>query len=235
MEENKKGEEMRLDLAVDLNFDQAETRAYKFLLFWLDWSRKLFPDYKHQKMTTRKDPRKSHIFNICYKLQRETLGVLDESLFQLYVRSQVEILKALSKHNNKILISPACLTGKKAWIRWLLWKKKYDNAVKVISSDGIYIPKNQTKMTDALLKTKEFLLKTFGKENYTVELLDTIKTKKIHQWIILNKISPYYLILSSIFSKVNLEELTTLDLEVYRQVITPEITNFFDLTFANER
>lgn len=221
--------DMRLDAIVDYNMDTGEARAYKLLLLWLDRSRKMFPDYKHAKMT-QGDPRKSQIFKYCFKLQRETQGILEEADYPLYVRAQLEILKNITRGNTHSLIDPNCLVGDKAWVRWKLWKRKYDERSKVIE-DKVPMPANQVKVVEALNRTKEFLVKVFGV--ITLEKFqESIQNKNFGRWLTLGKISPYYLVLSPIITQIFPEGIKNMDLGIYREGITPEIKEYFVKIFG---
>lgn len=205
-------EKMSLEAIIDYEMTSDEAKAYKILILWLDLSHKYFQEYNHSKMT-KKDPRKSQIFKYCYKLQRETNGILDESDYQLYVRSQLEILKY-----NKAVITPACLVGKKAWIRWKFWKRRYDARNKIIECK---IPASQIKMADALNKTKIFLEEKLGQ--ITSETIQkSIENKTFQTWVNLGKISPYFLVLAN---------LDFPNLEIYKENITIEIQNYYTNIF----
>jgi hypothetical protein len=73
---------------------ELESRAYKLTLLWLDLEPKSVSwNTNMQKWRAKGDPRKSLIFKQCYKLVRETQGILEERDYPLYVRAQLEILK----------------------------------------------------------------------------------------------------------------------------------------------
>ncbi len=224
---------MRLDAIIDYEMDALEAKAYKLTLFWLDKSRALFPDYAHAKMKQKGDPRKSGIFKFCYKLARETQGILEESDYPLYIRAQLEILKHITRGKEHAMIDPNCLVGDKAWVRWKLWKRKYDDRTKVIE-DKEPVPANQIKMAEALNRTKEFLVKTWGAEVSAEKFKEAVINNNLIRWVTLGKISPYYLVLSPLIAQAVpdlAERLKTIDLEVYRKVLTPEIKAYFAKTF----
>ncbi len=206
----------------------AEIRAYKLTLLWVKLSRDFFPDYKHAKMRTAGDPRKSLIFKYCYALQRKSQGILEESDYPLYVRAQLEILKHITKGNQHARIEPSCLTGDKAWVRWKLWKRKYDERSQVIE-DKLPIPAPQRKMADALDRTKDFLVQSFGGDVRLEKLREAVQNKNLHRWVKLGKVSPYYLVLSDLVAQAttDVDGLASMDLDVFRQVITPEIRVYF--------
>ena len=114
-------------------FDSEEEAAYKLAQKWIELCLKYFPNYQHthkKGFNLTANPKKSIIFKICYKLLRETKGLIDSSEYLLYMRAQLEILKVQSQKNPMVSIEPACLVGDQAWKRWKLWKKKYDDKLK---------------------------------------------------------------------------------------------------------
>lgn len=226
--------DMRLDAIVDYNMDTGEARAYKIMLLWLDTSKRLYPDYKHAKVLKKGDPRKGMIFKICYKLQRETQGILEEQDYSLYVRAQLEIMKALNKNNVLTMIDPNCLIGEKAWIRWKMWKKKYDQISNQCEKQTV-IPTQHLKVADSLQKTKEFLVKTFGSEISTVKIQEAIDNKKWQLWLNLGKISPYFLVLSPLMKNIPVDQLVTYDLNVFRHAVNPETQKIYERIFNSQK
>lgn len=233
--ENPEGKDMRLDAIVDYDMDQLETAAYKLCILWVDKSRKFFPDYDHVKLK-RGDPRKALMFKVCYKLVRETQGILTEEDYPLYVRAQLDILKNINTGNDHPLIVPHCLVGEKAWKRWKLWKKKYDS---VVTQKGfnIKITASNQKVVEALEKTQEFIFKNLGANPPIEKYREAIINKNIFRWINVGKISPYYLALSPYIEQlISKEEMSKInfDVEVYRPVLTDEIAAFFKEKFHYE-
>ena len=96
--ENKRENEMIQKTITQYKMDEIESRAYKVSLIWINRSRKIFPNYQHQRLKNG-DPRKSLLFKICYKLIRETQGgILDEENYSLYVQAQLEVLKHIERN-----------------------------------------------------------------------------------------------------------------------------------------
>lgn len=225
-----------LDAIACYGMDKMETAAYKLCIIWIEKSRKFFPDYDHTKLR-RGDPRKSLMFKVCYKLVRETQGILEEDDYPLYVRAQLDILKNISTGSDEHpLIEPNCLVGEKAWKRWKLWKKKYDS---VITQKGfsVKITASSQKVLDAFEKTKEFIFKTLGADPTIEKFREIVINKNLFRWINLGKISPYYLCLSPYIKKLVSEEdmkKISFDLEVYRACLNDELIAFFEEKFKYE-
>jgi len=225
-----------LDAIACYGMDKIESAAYKLCIIWIEKSRKFFPEYDHTKLR-RGDPRKSLMFKICYKLVRETQGILNEEDYPLYVRAQLDILKNISLGSDKHpLIEPNCLVGEKAWKRWKLWKKKYDS---VVSEKGFTkkITASSQKVLDALEKTQEFIFKTLGPEPSLDKFQESVVNKNLYRWINLGKISPYYLCLSPYFQKIVPKEdmkKINFDLEIYRACLNDELIVLFKEKFSYE-
>lgn len=233
-EENK---DVRLDAIVDYEMDELEAKAYKLALIWQDKSRKIFPDYQHTTMR-RGDPRKSLVFKMCYKLVRETLGVIPDEEYHLYIRAQLDVLHNIVTHSKvPVLIDPGCLVGDKAWKRWKLWKRKYDAIsqrpaeVSQVTYPGI------AKAILGLQTTKEFITKVFGANPGIEKYQEAKLNNNFCRWVNLGKISPYYLAISPYVNKVfTPEDLKKLnfDLSVYRPCINDEVVKKFKELFPEE-
>lgn len=218
-----------------------EKTAYKILLYWNETLRKLFPDQNHGHIS-KGDPRKSHAFKYCYKLMRETKGKLHEDDYKLYVYSQLDILRRITINNSeKPLIGINCLTGEKAWKRWLFWKSKYDRLKK--QQKHMEKQKNAPKsialekVTHGLNTTFSFLSNNIGKDYNYYEFEERITNGDFRRWILLQKISPYYLLLSNFYekckNKIDLKKMN-IELDVYKTSITEHAKEIYKNIFTNE-
>ena len=214
-----------------------EALAFRLVLLWVEKSRKAFPDYRHATLN-KGDPRRSLMFKICYKLVRETQGVLEESDYPLYVRAQIEILRHIVKNQGNPLIDPNCLVGDKAWKRWRLWKKRYDM---VSTSSGMGergIAHGAIKAIDGLEKTKEFLVKSLGGGLEEDKYRQAVLNNNIYRWINLGKVSPYYVAMSPMIAKVvPAVELERINFhpDVYRPCINESVIIRFNDLFPGEK
>lgn len=224
-------------LAKKYKLNDEETLALEISQIWSKYCRKYFPDYQHTRLKSG-DPRKALIFKICYKLQRETKGLISQDEYELYVRSQLEILKYQTQNNPSILVEPMCLVGEKAWKRWKLWKRKYDQ--KLNSQNPSKTPESFNKLgskkaIDGLIKTKKFIDKNL-KDQPSLDFY--IKNKKnLLSWINFGKISPYYVVISPFISKTfSKEELSKLNFDplLYQDCIDDEARKIFEKLFNYE-
>jgi len=184
------------DPIFEYKMNELEATAYKIGLLWLELSRKYFPDYKHtSKFPKKADPRKTSLFKYCYKLARETKGILKFSDYSLYIKAQLQILKHIQLGNTHPLIEPGILVGDKAWIRWKIWKKKYDAMQKRQTLEDVDLDKVPIdKIKKELKNTKEFLSIKFS--SYPTEKEMIMLATDMERWIALGKVSPFYALMS---------------------------------------
>src|SRR5579885_1638384 len=101
--------EYNLDPIFEYNMNAEETLAYKLGLLWMAISDKLMPDYKYATRYPKKgDPRKSSLFKYCWKLSRETKGLIDVKDYKLYIAAQIHMLMAIEIGNTHPNIGPWC-------------------------------------------------------------------------------------------------------------------------------
>ena len=222
-------------------FDSEEEASYKLAQKWIELCQKYFPNYQHthkKGFNLTANPKKSIIFKICYKLRRETKGLIDEADYLLYIRAQLEILKVQSQKNPLVSIEPACLIGDQAWKRWKLWKKKYDDKLKTKDFSKKTVSQSKvgtSKAIQGIVVSREFISNNIGK-NPTIQ--DYIKNEKaLYNWINFGKISPYYLAISPYIKTMFTEEdfrRLNFDLKVYQECITEEVLKVFDKLFSYE-
>lgn len=226
-----------MSLVQKYKLNEEEELALKISQIWVKLCKKYFPDYQHTRLKSG-DPRKALIFKISYKLQRETKNLILEEDYELYVRSQLEILKYQKQNNPMVLIDPMCLVGDKAWKRWKLWKKKYDDKLK--SQDFVKKPQNfnklgEKKAIEGLIKTKKFLDQNLEKNpNFDIYFKNK---NNLLSWVNFGKISPYYVVMSPYFSKLfTQKELSRLNFDpsLYQDCITDEVKKLFNKLFDYE-
>jgi len=226
-----------LEVIVEYEMDSLEAKAYKLCVIWDALVRKEFPNELFTALRTKGDPRKSNLFRYCYKLIRETLGLIPDEQYRLYITAQLHVLRLQKDGDVHALIDPCILVGDKAWKRWKLWKKYYDrqrNQHK--TEEELDIKDKMSRIQNDLKRTKQFLAsqEIVSQEGITEKINDL----SLIRWISLGKVTPYYAILSPWISSAvdgkNLEEVFLFDLGVYRKSINDEVTNWFREEFAYE-
>ncbi len=212
-----------LELILKYKMTELEAKAFKVCLMWQDLCKKEFPNERHIKINKNKDPRKTTLFKYCYKLIKETKGLLsDDKEYYIYIVAQLQILKAMREGKIHALIEPQILVGDKAWKRWKLWKRKFDKKlIEFKSSFDLGIVTSPTQIKIELIKTLKFL-KNKDQSKITKEDLE--------KWIYNKSISPYYVVLSDFAKKI----ISNFDIELYKPSITPEIEEFYKKEFENE-
>jgi hypothetical protein len=217
-------EDKLLMLILDYEMNKIEAKAWKIAILYLQLTKKYLPDYKHSFISLGKDPRKTALFKICYKLVRESK--LQDHEFRLYITAQMQVLKTINCGDCHAYFTPNCLTGNKAWNRWLVWKKKF-NQIKEVD-------RNATN--SEIFKTKKFLVSklTLSKE----KIIEILNNRTLFKWIALGHVSPYYLALSPIVkewlekTKTNLLDTFDIDLSLYKT--NEELVNYFTKEFSYE-
>lgn len=219
-----------LEPIIEYKMNDLEAKAYKIGLLWTYLVTKAFPNYKHSPgYPKKKDPRNSLLFKYCYKLLRETQGLIAEGEYKLYLKAQIDILKAIDINGIHPHISPQCLVGDKAWVRWKIWKKKFDNVTKVSTKEDVGLNAISIENIKKELKqTKDFLFGRF--EGQPEEQQIMMAARDIERWIGIGKISPYYAVLSP-WIKKHCKSIK-IDLSLYP--ITPELTTWFNKVFFYE-
>ena len=192
---------------------------------WNILAKKTFPDKTIVGLKKKGDPRKCYLFKCCYRLVKETNGLILLNEYSLYVKAQLDVLKAFESEKNYIQITPTCLSGPKSWVRWKIWKKKYDKICKRTTVDAAEVNEiDLLEIKKNLEKTKKFLVSRFG-DNYNEQNIEK-SIKDLNRWIALGRISPYYAILSPWMKKYNNIEI---DLKLYK--INSEVETEFKLIF----
>ncbi len=220
-----------LEPILDYKMDPMEAKAYKIGLLWLYLVKKAFPKESTPGYPKKGDPRKSLLFKYCYKLLRETQGLIEEGEYKLYLKAQIDLLKSIDMGGYHPQIVPQCIAGDKAWIRWKIWKKKFDNVSKVSTKKDVGLDAKSLELIIKELKqTKDFLAGRFGAQPTEEQIM--MAARDMERWIALDKVSPYYAILSPWFNKHCKN--VTIDLSLWKSSVDDEITSNFKKIFDYE-
>lgn len=219
-----------LEPIIKYKMDEMEAKAFKIGLIWQDECQKNLPGEKYERFSKGKDPRKTNLFKHCYKVAKETFGIIPDNELQLYVRAQIQVLKSIKEGKIHALISPHCLAGDKAWSRWKLWKRIYNKTLgKSLTSEELGIKIKESVVKRELNRTFNFL-----KSNDILDELNFASKKiDILRWISTGEISPFYVVLSPRVKVMFPEELPV-DITLYRPSITPESEDLFREKFKHE-
>jgi hypothetical protein len=222
------------------NMNPDEAKAFKIALMWQDLSRQEFPNYQHSRLRKSGDPRKSLLFKYCYKLVQETKGLIPDHEYRLYVLAQLHILKYVATTKEHGLIDPIILVGDKAWKRWKIWKKKYDQKYRenITTSVDQQVTASSSIVSNELKRTKKFLIEKFKTIPTFEHVKKSIQDLSMIRWVSLGRVSPYYVLLSPFVGKClsgkTFIEVFFFDLSVYDKSISQDVKMFFRQEFANE-
>lgn len=220
--------EVNLEPIIEYQMSPIEALAYKIALSWQILAKKAFPEKTIITLKKTGDPRKCYLFKCCLRLVKETKGLLPYSDYSLYVKAQIDILKAFESEENYIDINPLCLSGDKSWVRWKIWKKKYDAISKRTCKEDASINKvEKEEVIKDLEKTRKFLVSRFGDNYNENDIKENISS--LERWLVLGKLSPYYAILSPWMNKYC--DKVNIDLNLYKQNLNEEISLEFNKIF----
>lgn len=222
----------RLEEILKYEMDDMQAAAFKMSLMWEKLCPEQFPDADCSRLRKKGDPRKSNLFRYCYKLVRETNGLIDPADYKLYILSQLHILKI-----NKGRVDPNCLCGDKAWRRWQLWKSHYDKKNNAYhATQAAEDTPNFRRIKTALKDTKKYL---DSKGVNTLEAVtEKLKDRSLIRWVTNAKINPIWAVLSPELKEAlgdkNLSDVFKFDFSVYKSSITPEIEVFYKQLFHQD-
>lgn len=181
-----------------------EVEAYSLACSYENIFLKMFKDVadgtmiRKNSLPKKGDPRKSNLFRHCWKLRRETKGLLESNEYNNYLKANLTILKV---HNARI--EPNAICGDKAWVRYKVWKRHYD---KKLADAGVAPPPPSITTTSPKLiaeidRTKKFLFEKCDGEPTFDKIQEFIKSGKFKLWMAMGKVSMYYLVMSPFIEK----------------------------------
>lgn len=210
--------------------NKQEAYAFKVALLWQEIASKEFPDDKFVKLRRTGDPRKSTLFKYCYKLVTSTQGILLPTEYRFYVLAQIQLMGRMQSGDFHALLEPQILVGPKAWKRWRWWKERYDKNMRRMnksSTDLKLTPQIENVKID-LIRTYDFLFSQVGVLT-SEKIKKLIESKKLQEWLVTDKISPYFVILSpwvqEYLGEKSISQVFERDLTIY--LITEEIERVF--------
>ena len=231
---------MNLEAIILWKMNPEEAKIFKLCVLWEKIMELELPDYRGTRLPLKSDPRKSLLYRYCRKLYVETKDFFKEDEYRLYILAQVQTLKNFSDGKIHALVEPACLCGPKAWMRWQIWKKKYDKQLRQMNSGlvsvDLNIKANKSDIVNTLEKTKKHFQSVWGDDYTKSDVEKVINSKEMVKWVAFNKVSPYYVVLSPLIKQhfTELEDTFTIQTEFLNKGITPEITEIFRNMFSCE-
>lgn len=215
--------------------------AMKLCAIWAKLCYAILPDYQHYRISTKGDPRKTHLFRYCYKLYRETKNMIKDDDYEYYIRAQLEMMRSIRNADINVRIDPMILVGDKAWIRWKMWKRRYDKADKARSISGAEeVHASTYKVAQELERTRSFLVERFGSNPTLAQISEAKESGDLSHWMTLQKVSPSYILLSPFCRKACggvqgiVDHFAPLDFAIYKGDCTKEVLQIAYRMFANE-
>lgn len=183
----------------------------------------------------RGDPRKSNLFRHCWKLCRETRGLLENHEYPLYIKANLTIIKA---HNGRI--EPNSVCGDKAWVRYKVYKRLYDQKLSELAATAPppSVSTTNPKIIQEIDRTKKFLFEK-SEGNPTLESIKSFFERGFFKmWVATGKISTFYVALSPFVQKsCDLNKFAndcSFSLALVNEKITEEVRNYFKWEYKHE-
>ena len=206
---------------------QQEAKAFKLALLWISLTRKFLPTDAAVSVATlpKGDPRKGYLFKQCWKLLRETSGLLEEQDYKYYFAAQLKMLKNVQRSKGHAHVGHNVFVGEKAWVRWKIWKKKFDEATAAMNILPTIVDDDAS--IKELSRTKGFFKKT-AVSNFDINDL------KI--WVNSGNVSLIYIELSPKVKKLAIDLAGTFnyDPNLLDKKITPRVQDHFQEIFSEE-
>lgn len=189
----------KISAVFDWKMTNEEAHAYYLATLWEFETKKMFPKEKLTRLPSIGDPRKCTLFKYCWKLVRETRGLLTSDEYYEYIRGNLYIIKSY-----KGRLEPNCLVGDKAWIRWRVWQRNLAREMAKQKQEPLPpLAGHNIKLINELDCTKKFLYEKMGGS----PSFDKLEYSKLTIWIETGKVSKYYLVLSPWIKKIGLDKL----------------------------
>ena len=231
----------KFDAIFQWNMNAMQAEVYKLALYYEETYRKICgqttdgQSIRRNCLPKRGDPRKSNVFRNCWRMKRETRGLLEEHEYKLYIFGNLTILMLQKAH-----IEPNSICGDKAWIRFKVYKRKYDVKMAELACK-VPPPSASTtspKVVCQIDSTKKFLFERCDGAPTFDKVKTFIENGIFKFWIATGKISEYYVILSPFVSKsVDVDkfaEQVPFSAALMRERLTTEIQEYFKHEYAHE-
>lgn len=192
-------------------------------------------DIRRNSLPKKSDPRKSNLFRHCWKMRRETRGLLESHEYKLYILGNLTILKLQKAH-----VEPNGICGDKAWIRYKVWKRHYDQKVSDIAATAPppSISTTNPKIIYQIDKTKKFLFERCEGQPTFEKIKSFVDNGIFKLWVATGKVSQFYVVLSSFMAKAcnvdKFSEQCSFSFKLLCEKCTPEIKEYFCHEYKHE-
>jgi hypothetical protein len=240
---------MQYDSIFQWDMTDAEAATYKLAVAYEEEYRKIFGakadgyNIRKNSLPKRGDPRKSNLFRYCWKLRRETKGLLEPHQYRLYIRANLTILKMNQEKGNKrgkVHVEPNTICGDKAWIRWRVYERWYQNKQAQINAT---LPPPDISSADPRIireidKTKKFVFEKCDGEPTLEKYQKLIDDGIFTFWLQAGKVSKYYACWSPWVNSIcNLKEVADkcgFDVILFHEKTSPVVKEYLIHEFSHE-
>lgn len=225
---------------LDFKMSDHEADAYKLAIMYNEEFQRVFRGQnvdgqlvRRNVLPKRGDPRKSNLFRYCWKLLRETRGLLQPTDRRMYLRAQLSAVAGKGGH-----IEPNILVGDRAWWRWKVYKWLWEKKLASINCEAPPPSATTTdpKIAKELVFTKKHIFEKSEGEP-TQEKIDAFVESGIARfWVMQGKLSKFYIVLSPWMSKYKerLAKECSFDLKLVDSKINDSLREYFNHEFKHE-
>lgn len=211
-----------------------EAFVWNLVIIYRQLLTKYFPEYKLPRIGDG-DPRKKEVFKYFWKLVNDTKDKLRPDEYRLYIQAQLSILKNVKRSDGEMpYIAPNRMVGDRAWARWCVWKKYFDNTKVVLDPEKPKMDFTREAMA-SLSETHYALILRLG--DVSKEALTTaLKSKMLFRMAMLKVVSPYFMVMSPIvtaYAEQNGIDMKSfgIDRDLYYSRINDEVRSFYKRLF----
>ena len=233
-------EKLDIDTIFQWRMTTQEIEVFKLVLAYDKAFKKLFADAPPQvkklnSVPVRTDPRKANIFRQCWKMRRETRGLLEGTEYANYIYANLLIIKL-----NDGRVQPNCVCGDKAWVRYKVWKRRFDQKMAELSSTAPppSVSTTNPKIIGEIDRTKKFLFERCEGEVTFDKIKNFVDEGIFKFWVASGKVSPYYVVMSPFIAKAGDVDAQFAGCSsspaVVREKITSEVKDYFKHEYRHE-
>lgn len=223
----------------DWDMTSEEAEVYKIAVLYEKTFKKVYGDEadgatrRKNSLPMRGDPRKSSLFRNCWRMRRETKGLLEPSEYQTYVTGNVTVMKVMNGR-----ITPSVICGDKAWLRYKIWKRKMDAKKDEVAAEHEPSAAVNPKLIQQIDRTKKFLFEKCGGDPSIEKMKVFVESGMFKFWVASGKVSTIYVVLSPYVSRLcdldGLAKDCSFSRAVFEELCVGPIRRYFSEEFSHE-